>query len=154
MVLLCLFFRIGPCDFLVAAEGSPAKIIKVLPHFLDKEGRKSLSPSLYERDAYQVVLRKDRTQCSALRYDIQWKATGLAKSAEKLKLRLELRTTKGSSSETTRMEQAVVPRSWGSRWSAITLDGKIFEEIGEVSAWRVTLIQGDKTLAEQKSFLW
>ena len=35
----------------------PGKISKVLPHWLDLQGRHTLSPSLLERDAYQAKLR-------------------------------------------------------------------------------------------------
>ena len=38
------------------AAHAEAKISKVLPHWLDKKGRHTLSPSLFERDAYQAQL--------------------------------------------------------------------------------------------------
>ena len=41
-----------------AAAELSGKVVKVLPHYLDLEGRHTLSPSLYERDAYQAVLRQ------------------------------------------------------------------------------------------------
>lgn len=152
LIAFCAFFAAEPS--LEAADRVAPKIVKVLPHFLDKEGRKSLSPSLYERDAYQAVLRKDRALCSALRYDIQWRATGLGKSKEALKLRLELRTTKGSTSDTTTFEQEVQPRGWGSRWTAVMVEGKAFEDLGEVTAWRASLIRNGESVAHQQSFLW
>ncbi len=43
-----------------SATAAPAKVIKVLPHFLDQKGRHALSPSLYDRDAYQAHLRSIR----------------------------------------------------------------------------------------------
>ena len=33
------------------AHAGSGKLLKVLPHFLDREGRHALSPSLFERDA-------------------------------------------------------------------------------------------------------
>jgi hypothetical protein len=139
---LCLF----PLD---AAD---ARIIKVLPHYLDLEGRHALSPSLYERDAYQEVLRKNPTQRSALRFDIQWKARGVP--AAKLKLRLELRTSKNFLLKPLVAEQPVKKRRWLSRWSALKVSGEEFKQMGELLAWRATLWDGEKLLAEQKSFLW
>ena len=50
------------------SEAASAKIIKVLPHLLDRDGRHTLSPSLYERDAYQAILRAHPIQRSALRF--------------------------------------------------------------------------------------
>ena len=39
-------------------------------------------------------------------------------------------------------------------WSAVTLDGERFKSLGKIVAWRASLLEGDKTLAERKSFLW
>src|SRR5690348_1436186 len=60
--------------FAFDAEAAGARIIKVLPHLLDRDSRHTLSPSLYERDAYQSFLRKNADQCAGLRFDVQWKA--------------------------------------------------------------------------------
>ena len=48
----------------------------MLPHYLDKEGRHTLSPSLYERDAYQAILRQNPEKRGGMRFDVQWKARG------------------------------------------------------------------------------
>src|ERR1035437_11201808 len=79
-------------------EAATNRIIKVLPHFLDLLGRQSLSPSLYERDAYQARLRANPDQRSALQFDVQWKAK--VKDTARLKLRLEARGSKGHVIET------------------------------------------------------
>src|SRR5712675_3264083 len=64
-------------------------VIKVLPHFLDLKGRAALSPSLYDRDAYQANLRDHPEKRSGIRFDMQWKTKGTVWSD--LKLRVELR---------------------------------------------------------------
>ena len=56
-----------------AAVADGARVVKVLPHFLDLQGRHTLSPSLFERDAYQALLRKNPGQRSAVRFDVQCK---------------------------------------------------------------------------------
>ena len=56
--------------------GATGRVIKVLPHFLDLQGRAALSPSLYDRDAYQAVLRDHPEKRSGLRFDMQWKTKG------------------------------------------------------------------------------
>lgn len=132
-----------------AAEG---RLLKVLPHLLDSQGRQSLSPSLYERDAYQAQLRRHPEQVGGLRFDIQWKAGGA--DAAKLRLRVEVLGSKGSKARPLTLEQPVKPDKWGSTWSAVLLDKEKFQQTGEVTAWRVTLWDGDQQLAEQKSFLW
>jgi len=136
--------------FVFDTEAATSRIIKVLPHLLDREGRHTLSPSLYGRDAYQAFLRKNPGKCSGMRFDIQWKAKTADQS--RLKLRVEIRG--GSAANPMIVEQPVQPNHWYNRWSALALDGDSFQKAGEVIAWRATLSEGDALLAEQKSFLW
>lgn len=125
----------------------PGKISKVLPHWLDLQGRHTLSPSLLERDAYQSKLRDDRTLCSGIRFDVKWAKN----TSGTVKLQLELRVT-GEAKPIVR-EQAVKPSRRGG-WDAVTLDGDAFKAIGKIIAWRVRLLNGDIELAERRSFLW
>jgi len=136
--------------FAFDAEAATARIVKVLPHLLDRAGRHTLSPGLYERDAYQVFLRKNPDQCSGLRFDVQWKA----KRADwaRLKLRVEIRGSKEATPFV--LEHPVERNHWYNRWSSLTLGGESYRTAGEVIAWRATLWEGDQLLAEQKSFLW
>jgi len=149
------WFKIWPLLILAAglpfeAEAGAPGIIKVLPHLLDLEGRHSLSPSLYERDAYQAVLRKNPEKSSALRFDVQWKAGAV--DGSQLKLRVEIRGSKEA--KPFLLERRVQRNHWYHRWSSLTLDGESYQKVGEVIAWRATLWEGDKLVAEQKSFLW
>lgn len=149
------WFKIWPLLILAAglpfeAEAGAPRIIKVLPHLLDLEGRQSLSPSLYERDAYQAVLRKNPEKSSALRFDVQWKAGAV--DGSQLKLRVEIRGSKEA--KPFLLEKRVQRNHWYNRWSSLTLDGESYQKVGEVIAWRATLWEGDKLVAEQKSFLW
>ncbi len=125
----------------------PGKISKVLPHWLDQQGRHTLSPSLLERDAYQAKLRADRTLCSGIRFDIKWTKN----TSDTVKLQLELRVT-GETKPIVR-ELAVKPSRRGG-WDAVTLDGDAFRAIGKIIAWRVLLLNGNIKLAERRSFLW
>src|SRR5437762_14075294 len=67
------------------------KILKVLPHYLDHKGRHTVSPSLYERDAYHAWLRKNLDARSSLRFDVHRNARGW----KELKLRVELQGAAG-----------------------------------------------------------
>jgi hypothetical protein len=125
----------------------PGKISKVLPHWLDLQGRHTLSPSLLERDAYQAKLRADRTLCSGIRFDVKWAKN----TSGTVKLQLELRVT-GEAKPIVR-ELAVKPNRRGG-WNAVTLDGDAFRAMGEIVAWQVLLLDGDFELAERRSFLW
>ena len=143
---LLLFVFVTP----LGAEDGSAKIIKVLPHLLDHNGRYSLSPSLYERDAYQSFLRKNPEKCSGLRFDIQWKVKSVA--GAQMKLRVEVRGSKEAKPLV--LEQPAERNHWYNRWSSLRLDGESYQKLGEVIAWRATLWESDRLRAEQKSFLW
>jgi hypothetical protein len=127
-----------------------AKIVKVLPHYLDQKGRHTISPSLYERDAYQALLRTKPDERSGLRFDVQWKASGL----KEVKVRVELRGAAGKQPTKAVVESTETPRGGWSKWSGLAVTGDEYKKLGELVAWRVTLWDGDKLLAEQKSFLW
>ena len=136
----------------LSATAATGKVVKVLPHFLDLKGRHTLSPSLYDRDAYQAELRKNPAKVSGVRFNVQWRARGAAK--ETAVLRVELRgTAKGNLPSEAKLE-IPVEITGTSHWTALTLDGDNYKNFGEVTAWRVTLWAGDELIGEQKSFLW
>ena len=129
------------------------KVVKVLPHFLDLEGRHSLSPSLYDRDAYQAELRKNPAKRSGVRFDVLWRGRSEIKN-QTATLRVELRgTAKGDLPTKTQLETPVKIDSFG-HWVKLTLAGQAYQDFGEITAWRVTLWVGDEMIGEQKSFLW
>src|ERR1043165_2041171 len=94
-----------------SAHAATAKVLKVLPQYLDPKGRAALSPSLYERDAYQARLRQHPEQRSGLVFQVRWKAGDAGKRP--LKLRVEARGVvhdKNASSVT--LEQDVTQAGW------------------------------------------
>jgi hypothetical protein len=137
-----------------AAGAAEGKIYKVLPQYLDLKGRTSISPSLYDRDAYQAKLRRNPAQCSGLAFKVQWRAKK-ATGTEPLKLQVEMRgISEGDLPRQKTIELAVQQRHWFSHWAAINFGGEDYKKFGEVTAWRVTLWDGGQLLGEQKSFLW
>lgn len=139
---------------IATATAATGKVIKVLPQFLDMKGRTSLSPSLYDRDAYQAVLRLHPERRSGMRFFIEWKAKGQVVAG--LRLRLELRGgAQGDMPRELILEDKLPPKTgWFSRWADLTLKEETYKELGGVTSWRVTLWDGDKLLGEQRSFLW
>jgi hypothetical protein len=146
-IVLWLALALGPIMSLSAAD---AQIIKVLPHLLDLKGRHTIHPSLYERDGYQAYLRRQPAERSALRFDVQWKT--ISSHAGQLKLRVEARGSRTVAPVT--VERAVRKKTWFRNWSPLILDGEDYAKFGELIAWRATLWESDRLLAEQKSFLW
>jgi len=136
----------------LAGQAGSATIKKVLPSYLDEQGRQSLSPSLYERDAYQALLRTHPEQISTLRFDVNWKARGFRHDT--LVLRLELRSSGTDVAEPIVLERPVRAPHFFSAWSSIRLDPEQYTALRHLSAWRASLWRGNELLAEQKSFLW
>lgn len=145
-ILLALLLE--PSAF--AAEG---RVLKVLPQFLDQKGQSSTTPSLYDRDAYQALLRKNPAKRSTIRFAVQWKAK--VPETDPLRLRVELvGAAKTDTPKRTSIEMAVHQRGRFSHWDNLTMSKEQYKAFGDVTAWRVTLWDGDQLLAEQKSFLW
>jgi len=159
----CLTILFLACAAAAAsASDASGKIVKVLPLYLDLKGHDAVSPSLFDRDAYQAELREQQTNISAIRFDVLWKASGLSRQSSAsadgknstLKLRAELRGvgTNGFPRQAV-LEMDVTPHLFR-HWTSLTLRGEDFKNLGSLVAWKMSLVQGDKLLAEQKSFLW
>jgi len=132
------------------AEG---KVLKVLPHLLDAKGRNSVSPSLYDRDAYQAFLRLHPEATSGVRLDVEWKDRKPVWGP--LKLRVEVRgTAHAEAAKEMVLEESLEPSGWFGKWTKFPITGDRYKELGQVTAWRATLWEGDTLLDEQKSFLW
>ena len=149
---LVALLLVGSLSAMFASDAVSGRVIKVLPLFLDRKGRDAVSPSLYDRDAYQVHLRQHTNEISAIRFDVLWKASNA--SSVKLKLRVELRGEgMGGLPRQMMFEQSVTP-GFFRRWTSLTLSGADYKNFGELVAWRATLWSDDRLLGEQKSFLW
>lgn len=147
LISLCAVFLTA-----LPTRAQDGEIKKVLPHFLDLQGRHTLSPSLYERDAYQFHLRQHPEEQSALRYDIQWKS-GLPRMSA-LTLQIELLGSNQELDGPVVVSKQVSRDGWFSTWSAIEITGEEFKALGEVVSWRATLWSGNELLDSQQSFLW
>jgi hypothetical protein len=132
-----------------AAHAQKVDVLKVLPHYLDQKGRASLSPSLFDRDAYQLEIKNDTTNRSALRFDVNWIGRGF----EELTLRVEAKGGTPRQPRTLVLEEKVHP-GFFSKWSSLSITGEQYKAFGELISWRATLWYGTNQLSEEKSFLW
>lgn len=141
------------CTVICASEahGADARVIKVLTHLVDTEGRTALAPSLFERDAYQLHLRTNPDLVAGMRFDVQLKAP---RDAGPVLLRIEARGSKSGLGRAQVFEKEVVPARWFSTWGRIALDKAATEALGSVVAWRASVWRDGELLAEQESFLW
>jgi hypothetical protein len=140
----------GLAFVLAAGCSSAPRVVKVLPHFTDKEGRVALNPSLYERDAYQAQLRTHPAERGGMQFDIQWRAPDTGR----LKLLVEMRGALSNRVTTAQLELPLTTGGRYSHWSKATVPAAEYPKFGELVAWRVTLWNGTNALDQQKSFLW
>jgi hypothetical protein len=135
-------------------EAGTGRVVKVLPQFLDQKGRAALSPSLYERDAYQVILRDHPERRSGIAFFVEWKTKGAI--WQPLRLQIELRgIAQGGMPRQLILDEPLENNGgWFTHWANVRLEGKAYKDFGAVTAWRATLWEGNKLLSEQKSFLW
>ena len=149
---LMALLLLGSLSATFASDAASGRVVKVLPLFLDLKSRDAVSPSLFDRDAYQAFLRQHTNEISAIRFDVLWK-TSNAKGA-KLKLRVELRGVGANNlPRQITLEQSVTP-GFFRRWTSLTLGGADYKNFGELVAWHATLWSDDQLLGGQKSFLW
>jgi hypothetical protein len=149
---LVALLLVGSLSATFASDAVSGRVVKVLPLLLDLKGRDAVSPSLYDRDAYQAHLRQHTNEISAIRFDVLWKASNAG--GVKMKLRVELRGVgaRGLPRQLT-LEQSVTP-GFFRRWTSLVLGGADYKNFGELVAWRATLWSDDRLLGEQKSYLW
>ena len=149
--ILILLLTLGLFVTARAAAAVTGRVVKVLPLLLDQQGRVALSPSLFDRDAYQAQLRQHTNEVSGIRYDVEWSAKN---SGEKLKLRVELRGLSDANLPKVKTLETEVAPGYFRQWTQLTLSGDDYRKFGAITAWRATLWDGDQLLGEQKSFLW
>ena len=151
--LVILLLLLGLSAESRAADAPTGRVFKVLPLLLDLKGRAALSPSLFDRDAYQAQLRMHTNEISAIRYDVLWSAKN--SGDDKLKVQLELRGI-GATNNLPKFKTLTAGAKPGffRKWTSLTLDGDEFKSFGAITSWRATLWDGDQLVGEQKSFLW
>jgi len=150
--LLLISLLLGSLTAVFAAGITKGRVVKVLPVFLNLKGEDAVTPSLYDRDAYQVYLRQHPDERSGLRFSVLWQVENPA--AAKYKIRVEIRgiATNGEPRQLT-LEEPVTPQLLR-KWTRINLTGDGYKNFGELVAWRATLWSDDQLMSEQKSFLW
>ncbi len=135
----------------VVSFAGDVRVIKVLPELIDKKGRTALSPSLFDRDAYQHHLRLNPNEVTALRFEIQYKAKGIQGP---LLLRLEIRGSQTELGKREVFETEVPAGARFSKWGRVQFDRATSDAMGSVVAWRASLVKDGTILAKQESFLW
>jgi len=147
LFLIICFSVVAP--FTAEAEG---KVYKVLTHLLDLKGKHRLSPSLFERDAYQEQLRANPQLVSGAAFEIHWKAKDGHKKDNVIQI--QIRGSKNYQDKPLTKTIKVKGRKYFKTWSRITLSKKEMQDIGKIVAWKVSLLDEEKVISEHFSFLW
>lgn len=128
------------------------RLLKVLPHFLDLEGRHTVNPSLFDRDAYQAELRLHPERRSGMRFDILWKPPRGGPYA--FDLSLELRGSLAPAAAPVILSARATSRARFTQWTRVPLVGPDYAALGDLLAWRIRLLRDHESVAEMTSFLW
>lgn len=131
---------------------SERSAIKALPHYLDAQGRHTLSPDLFQRDAYQEYLRVNPDAVSTLRYDARWGRFATRQGPDQI--RLELRGTRDGLPTESNVLVAVDEVRRGGGWVSIALAPEEYAALGRVVAWRMIALEDGQEVARARSFLW
>ncbi len=150
-LLPCLLIPLLPLA--PAAEDSPLRLLKVLRHALDHRGRHALSPSLFDRDAYQAHLRRHPELIGGMAFDVQWKGSRAIPEGTELEVQV-----RHGSEEGMRIFSRRVPLEREGRrrrgWQRLAVAGEEYRRWGSILAWQVRLLDGARELSRQRSFLW
>lgn len=133
------------------ASAAEQRVIKVLPHLMDQDGKHARSPSLFERDAYQAYLRQNPEEQSGIRYDIQWQS--YISGEYTMKLELLGRVSEGKANTKT-VEVKLDVKNRRRSWDSVEFKGEEFKKFGQIVAWRVSIWQNGEMLTRKQSFLW
>lgn len=136
------------------ASADRVRIVKVLPQYLDEQGRNSKTPTLLERDVYQAQLRRMPERCSGLQFAVHWYPGGIR---HPLTLRVELIGLSGSNQPVSlTIERTVRPGRFAALgcWDYVNVSSEEFQSLGTLTAWRVSLYSDRQLLAQEQSFLW
>lgn len=158
LALALLTLGAGPSSTLPTAPSTPPqlpapRLIKVLPHYLDADGRHTRGPSLFDRDAYQFELRQDPNLRTGLRFDVQCRIPPGA--GRDFTLRVELRGSNAPAPSPIIVEAPLPRRPSYAPWTRLLLTPEQYAALGELMAWKVTLLNSQgHPLASQQSFLW
>ena len=156
LILFSLLFSLALSGLELRADSvskmPTGAIVKVLPFLMDTNGAVAISPSLFDRDAYQAWLLRHTNEVSGIRFDVCWKARNARGLA--LTLRLEARgIASGGLPTEAVLEETVTPKLFH-HWKSLTLAGPAYIKFGALAAWRATLWNGKEKIGEQQSFLW
>lgn len=148
-----MLITLGSLSCSTVTEGNGAKITKVKYFHLNPEIPLNTEERALqmERDyhLHGAVTRAQRQQRAGHYYSVFWKATD---RATPLLLRFEYR--QANAGLKTMSLDIPVDRIRRANVTRFQVTGDAYLELGPVTAWRVSLIRGQKELVAQESFLW
>ncbi len=106
----------------------------------------------HQRAIYQNQLSQSRYNQYGVRYNIHWGGEGMV--LPNLTLVLEVRGLMGDIPTQKTLSVDFTEFRRGSRWTEIEITGEDFQALGQLTAWKASLVSDGQVLAEKRSFLW
>lgn len=139
----------------IEGKGDPIRgqyrVYDVKRQFLDR----NISPGPVDphlRAKYQMALSKSRSNQYGMRFNIRWGGKG--EVLPTALIRLEIRGIMGNEPTQKTVTFTYNDFRRGTQWSEIDILGDDFASLGQITAWRASLISDGQVLAEKRSFLW
>lgn len=106
-----------------------------------------------QKAVFQDNLAKNPSGQYGKRFFIHWGAE-MDGSIPEVIVRLELRGLMGNVPTSKTVEFTYPDFREGSEWTEFDFVGDEYKKFGQLTAWRVTVLTGNKVLARKKSILW
>lgn len=128
-------------------------VTKVNRTLLDKNGYETdIVGDLKGEAVYQYKLRHQPQNQYGARFHIKWKGP---KGASRIRLVLDVQGLTPSNESTRATIARDLPDLDGwAEWTTLDITGTQFKQLGEIMAWRVTILAQDRVMAELPSANW
>jgi len=105
-----------------------------------------------QRAIYQVNLSNNRSSQYGIRFSIKWGGEGPV--LPNLLLKLELKGIMGDVPTYKNVTYTYSDFRRGGKWTEIQIVGEDYQALGQITAWKTSLICDNQVLAVKRSFLW
>jgi len=130
------------------------KISKVNVEYVDAQGNTtSAIGDQVEKARYQRQLEHSG-KYSAIRYYILWKAPSTPTPDLAIKLEARGMDVESGREGVETLTKTYPQKGHFSGWAILDIQGEALKKFGRPRAWKATILQGNRSMAERKSFTW
>ena len=130
------------------------KISKVNVEYVDAQGNTtSAIGDQVEKARYQRQLERSG-KYSAIRYYILWKAPSTPTPDLAIKLEARGMDAESGHESVETLTKTYPQKDHFSGWATLDIQGEALKKFGRPRAWKATILQSNRAMAERKSFTW